>query len=73
MLACLDVLPLTHNLRTASSHLTSELRIRVGIRVMPADNAGTRSPSGAMLRDMLDAVHALACPKHSGVCMLRHT
>jgi hypothetical protein len=63
--ASLEVLPLTHKLRMANSHLTWELRFRNGIQILPVDNAGKRCPCGDMLRGMRDADHALTCPKHS--------
>ena len=70
--AYLEVLPLTHNLRVANSHLTWVLRFRNGIQILPADNAGKRCPCSNMLRGMRDADHALTCPDHSGVRMVRH-
>ena len=68
----LEVLPIAHNLRIANSHLTWELRFRLGIQVMPSSNAGGRCPCGEVLRATRDADHALVCPKNSGVRMLRH-
>ena len=70
--ACLEVLPLTINLHMASFHLICELRYRNSIQILTADNAGKRCPRGDMLRGMRDADHALACPKHSSLCTLRH-
>ena len=71
--AYLEVLPIAHNLRTASySHLTWELRFRLGIQVMPKGSAGGRCPYGTLLRGPHDADHALVCSKHSGVRTLRH-
>ena len=46
--AYLEVLPLTHKLRMATSHVTWELCFRNGIQVLPADNAGKRCPRGDM-------------------------
>ena len=69
--AYLEVLPIAHNLRIANSHLTWELRFRLGIQVMPSSSAGGRCPCGEVLRGMRDADHALVCSKHSGVRTLR--
>ena len=57
--AYLEVLPIAHNLRIANSHLTWELRFRLGIQVMPSGNAGGRCPCGKVLRGTRDADHAL--------------
>ena len=71
--AYLEVLPLTHKLRLANSHLTWELRFRNSIQVLPTDNPGKCCPCGDMLRGMrnTDLDHALSCPKHSGLRTLR--
>ena len=70
--AYLEVLPIAHNLRIATSHLTWELRFRLGTQVMPSSSAGGRCPCGEVLRATRDADHALVCPKNSGVRTLRH-
>ena len=70
--AYLEVLPIAHNLRIANSHLTWELRFRLGIQVMPSSSASRRCPCGEVLRATRDADHALVCPKNSGVRTLRH-
>ena len=48
--AYLEVLPIAHNLRIANSHLTWELRFRLGIQVMPSSSASGRCPCGEVLR-----------------------
>ena len=70
--AYLEELPIAHNLHIANSHLTWELRFRLGIQVMPSGSAGGRCPCGTVLRGTRNAHHALVCPKHSGVRTLRH-
>ena len=70
--AYLEVLPLTHNLRMANFHLTWELRFRIGIQILLADNTGKRCPCGDMLHGMRDAGHTLTFAKQSTVCTLCH-
>jgi hypothetical protein len=70
--AFLEALPTSHDMRIANSALSWELRFRLGIQVMPLDNAGRRCACGAYLRGAQDATHALICAQQSGVRTLRH-
>ena len=70
--AFLEALPTTHDLRIANSAMAWELRLRLGIQIMPLNNAGRRCACGAALRGAQDADHALVCDKQSGVRTLRH-
>ena len=70
--AYLEVLPIAHNLRIANSHLTWELRFRLGIQVMPSSSAGGAAPAARCCAPRATRTTHWSAPKNSGVRTLRH-